>query len=248
MQQIPKATRFRRAVVAPEGKRLVIADLSQIELRIMAKLSGDKRMMEAYRNGEDLHRLTASLVSGVPLERVTKEMRQQAKAVNFGLIYGMGANGLREYARNTYGVSMTQEEAETFRRRFFEAYRGVAAFHRRQNRFARWARETRTLLGRCRRWPDTNMGLPKLANTPDQGTGADIAKIAMAEVRPGLIRLGARMVGMIHDELLVEVSEEKAEEARELVKSALEQAGAKVLDPVPVVAEAVVGATWADKA
>jgi DNA polymerase-1 len=248
VQQIPHDTRFRKAFVAREGYRLVIADLSQIELRIMAKLSGDRRMLEAYRNGEDLHRLTASLVSGVPLEQVTKAQRQMAKAVNFGLIYGMSANGLRAYAQNAYGVSMTQEEAETFRRRFFEAYRGVAAFHHRQDRDARRARETRTLLGRCRRWPDANMGLPELANTPDQGSGADVLKSAMASVRTDIIRVGAALVASVHDELVVECPADKADEVEEKVRSALVEAGAALLDPVPVEAEATVGETWADKA
>ena len=248
VQQVPHDPRFRKAFVAREGRCLVIADYSQVELRIMAKLSGDKRMLEAYRNGEDLHRLTASLVAGVPLDQVTKEQRSMAKAVNFGLCYGMSANGLRAYAANSYGVAMTQEEAETFRRRYFEAYRGVTAFHRTQDWDARRARETRTLLGRCRRWADTNMGLPELANSPDQGTGADILKAAMVAVRPVLLRAGAAMVASVHDEIVVECPEDRAEEVCEAVRAAMEEAGREVLDPVPLAAEAALGKTWADKA
>ena len=247
VQQVPHDPRFRRAFVPAAGRRLVIADLSQVELRIMAKLTGDKRMLEAYRNGEDLHRLTASLVAGVPLDQVTKAQRSMAKAVNFGLCYSMSANGLRAYAQNSYGVSMTQEEAETFRRRYFEAYAGVAAFHRHQDWDARRARETRTLLGRCRRWPDTRMGLPELANSPDQGTGADILKRAMAIVRPVLLRTGSALVACVHDELVVEAPEDRAQEVKDAVRGALVTAGAELLDPVPVDADAAVGASWAEK-
>ncbi len=248
VQQVPHAARFRRAFVAPAGRRLVIADYSQIELRIMAKLSGDPRMQEAYRNGEDLHRLTASLVTGVPLEAVSKDQRQLAKAVNFGLIYGMSAAGLRAYAANAYGASMTPEEAQGARRRFFQAYAGVAAFHRRQDGEARRARETRTLLGRAHRWPGTAMGLPELANCPDQGTGADILKRAMARIRPLLLRTGSALVACIHDELVVEAPADRAEEVRDEVQAAMIGAGADLLDPIPVEVEVAVGSTWADKA
>lgn len=248
VQQVPHAPRFRRAFVAPPGRRLVIADYSQIELRIMAKLSGDRRMREAYRQGEDLHRLTASLVAGVGLEAVSKEQRQLAKAVNFGLIYGMSAAGLRAYAANAYGVRMAPEQAQDFRRRFFQAYAGVAAFHRRQDTEARRARETRTLLGRCHRWPNTAMGLPELANCPDQGTGADILKRAIAGIRPLLLRTGSALVACIHDELVVEAPADRADEVKDGVRAAMIAAGADLLDPLPVEVEAVVGATWADKA
>lgn len=247
LQQCPHEARFRKAFVAPEGRALVIADFSQIELRIMAKLSGDARMTEAYRNGEDLHRLTASLVSGVPLDKVTKAQRQQAKAVGFGFVYGMGANTFRGYAANSYGVTFTQQEAEMFRRRFFEAYAGVADYHRQQDWDARRARETRTLLGRCRRWLDTNMGLPELVNSPDQGCGADILKRAMVAVRPALLRTGAAMVATVHDEIVCEVPAEHAEEVVEAVRRTMEATASEILAPVPVEAEAAIGRSWADK-
>ena len=247
VQQVPHDPRFRRAFIPADDRRLVVADLSQIELRIMAKLSGDQRMLEAYRNGEDLHRLTASLVSGVPLDQVTRAQRQLSKAVNFGLCYSMSANGLRSYAQNAYGITMTSREADTFRRLYFEAYRGIAAFHRHQDREARRARETRTLLGRCRRWVDTRMGLPELVNSPDQGTGADILKRAMVLARPALLRADAMLVATIHDELVVECPADRAEEVRVAVHGALVAGGADLLDPVPVQAESRVGASWADK-
>jgi len=247
VQQIPQAPAFRRGFIPAPGRRLIIADLSQIELRIMCRLAGDARMLEAYRAGADLHRLTASLVTGVPPEGISKAQRQLAKAVNFGLIYSMSAKGLRAYAAGSYGVQLTQGEADTFHRRFFEAYAGVAAFHRRQDVEARRAREVRTLLGRCRRWPDEHIGLPELVNCPDQGTGADILKRAMGLLRPGLLRGGADLVASIHDELVVECPADGAEGMRAAVQEALVQAGRELLDPVPVEAEAVIGGSWADK-
>ena len=248
IQQIPHEPRLRRAFVPAAGNRLVIADLSQIELRIMAKLSGDARMLAAYRQGEDLHRLTASLITGTPLSAVTPKERQLSKAINFGLIYGMGAGGLRTYAANTYGVRMSEADAETFRRRFFAAYPGVAAFHRRQDTEARRARETRTLLGRCQRWSDGDMGLPELANSPDQGSGGDVLKLAMARLRPDLLRTGAMLVAAVHDELVVECPADRGQEVAEAVRSALVEAGRELLDPVPVAADVAVGESWADKA
>ena len=248
LQQIPHDARFRRAFVAGEGRCLVVADYSQVELRIMAELSGDKRMLEAYRNGEDLHRLTASLVAGVPLDQVTKAQRQMAKAVNFGLCYGMSANGLRSYAQNSYGVSMPQEEAEVFRRRYFEAYSGVAAYHRKQDWEARRARETRTLLGRCRRWADTNMGLPELANSPDQGSAADLMKQAMVRIRGRAVRGGWSLVNIIHDEGVFEVPTGDAEAAAACIKAEMESAGGDLGLKVPIEAEVAIGQTWADKA
>src|SRR4030095_4340410 len=133
--------------------RLVCADYSQIELRVMAELSGDPRMLAAYQAGDDLHTLTAALLLDKPLAQVTRAERQAAKAVNFGLIYAMGAEGLQGYAQQTYGVTLTMEEAQRFRERFFAAYLGIAAWHR-QIREALSLTESRTLRGRRREWAE----------------------------------------------------------------------------------------------
>lgn len=246
MQQIPRDPVFRRGFVAPPGRRLVIADLSQIELRVMCRLSGDARMTEAYRAGADLHLLTASLLTGLPVERVSRQQRQLAKAVNFGLIYSMSAAGLRAYAAASFGVRLSRAEAESFHRRFFEAYPGVAAYHRRQDVEAREAGEVRTLLGRSRRWSG-GIGLPALVNTPAQGTGADLLKRAMGELRPFLAAAGAALVASVHDELVVECPAEAAEAVRAEVCAALRRAGRELLDPVPVEADAAIGGSWAEK-
>lgn len=146
IQQIPRDKQFRACFTAPAGSKLVIADYSQIELRVVAEISKDRRMIEAYRNGEDLHRLTASLLTGKRIEEVLKAERQSAKAVNFGLVFAMGARGLQGYASETYGVDMSLEQAEQFRNRFFQAYQGVAAWHKQLQDHP--PRESRTLAGR----------------------------------------------------------------------------------------------------
>lgn len=247
VQQIPREPAFRRGFVAGPGRRLVIADLNQIELRVMARLSGDERMQAAFARGEDLHRVTAALLTGTPAADVTAEQRQMAKAANFGLIYAMSAAGLRGYAAASYGVHLSASEAERFHRRFFEGYAGVAAYHRRQGAEARPAREVRTLSGRCHRWADDRIGLPVLVNFPAQGTAADILKRSMALLRPVLIRAGADLVASVHDELLVDCPEDAAPEVCAAVRGALVRAGSEWLAPVPVEADAKVGASWADK-
>src|SRR5262249_21256681 len=148
------------------------ADYSQIELRIAAKITGDSRMLEAYAKGEDLHTLTARRMTGK--EEVSKEERQVAKPVNFGLIYGMGARALCGKAKSDYGIDLSLEQAEAYRRAFFRTYAGVKRWHR---SFAEGTVETRTLAGRRR------LGVDRFtfkANTPVQGTGADGLKLALA--------------------------------------------------------------------
>ena len=248
IQQVVRGDAFRRAFRAPEGRALVIADYAAIEMRIMAWLSGDPTLIEIFRTGADPHRRTASLIMGKPEDEVTKEERQAAKAAGFGLIYGMSAGGLQLYASTAYGVKMTKEEAQRFREGFFRAYAGVARWHHRQDRVARKRREIRTASGRARRWASSDMPSTQLYNSPDQGTGADILKRAMARLRPHLKRLGAELVASVHDELVVECDEDRAEEVAEVVKREMEAAGEEFIAPVPVEVEVGVGKTWADKA
>lgn len=248
IQQVPRDPRFRRMFAAPEGRALVIADYSAIEMRIMAWLSRDRVLVEVFRTGADPHRRTAALVLGKSEDEVTKGERQLAKSLNFGLIYGMSARGLQQYAESSYGVSMTYWEAQEFRRRFFEVYRGVAEWHHRQDAEARRKREVRTASGRARRWATQQMPSTELFNTPDQGTGADILKRAMARLKPRLMALGTELVASVHDELVAECPEDKAEEVAAVMKEEMTAAGAEFIDPVPVEVEVAVGRTWADKA
>ncbi len=139
LQNIPRSGPLRSYIRAPEGRVFVIADYSQIELRIAAKISGDKEMLSAYAEGRDLHTLTARSLTG--REEVTKDDRKLAKAVNFGLLYGMGAKGLRSYALRSYAIGMSPEEAALYRRRYFETYPGLKRWHELKGvvtLFARW--------------------------------------------------------------------------------------------------------------
>jgi DNA polymerase-1 len=243
LQQIPRMVVFRRGFIAPPGYRLVIADYSQIELRVMAELSGDPRILAAYQAGEDLHSLTAALLLDKPMHQVTRDERQAAKAVNFGLIFAMGAESLRSYAQQTYGVTLTLEEATTFRTRFFEAYAGVARWQQ-QIRETLPMTETRTLSGRRRQWSEPP-GIAALYNTPVQGGAADIVKRALAHLPQALAGTGAVIVGTIHDEILVEVLEEYAEEVARRLKTTMEQAGQGYLSRVPVIADVRIALSWA---
>lgn len=244
IQQIPREQAFRRCFCAPPGRKLIIADYSQIELRVAAQISGDRRMTEAYRRGEDLHRLTAALVSDVAAEQVTKSQRQAAKAVNFGLIFGMGAAGLQQYAQQSYGVEMTLEQAESFRNSFFKAYTGIAAWHK-DVRNAK-PTEERSLSGR-RFMFGANAGASGLYNTPVQGTAADITKAALGLLAKKLLGTDIKIIAVVHDEILLEAAAENAEQTAVLLQLAMEQAGNKILRDIPCVAEATIADDWAGK-
>ena len=244
IQQIPRDAAFRICFTAPQGRKLVIADYSQIELRVAAEIARDERMIAAYGTHDDLHRLTASLVSGKPLADVTKQDRQAAKAVNFGLIYAMGAKGLQAYAQDTYGQSMTLEEAAQFRDRFFTAYEGIASWHRRLRQHP--PRESRTLAGRKHTYREAS-GLSGLTNTPVQGSAADIVKQALGQLVDALAPTKAFLVAMVHDEILIEADEHEADDVAQLLKKTMEQAGARYLKRVPAVAEVQVADSWAEK-
>ena len=244
IQQIPRDLHFRACFIAPPGKKLVIADYSQIELRVAAQISGDGRMISAYKKGEDLHALTASLVSNEPVEAVTKSQRQAAKAVNFGLIFGMGAAGLQQYAQQSYGVEMTLEQATQFRDSFFKAYPGIADWHRRIKNAK--PTEERTLTGRKFTFGE-NSGVTGLYNTPVQGTAADILKAALGTLVRRTKGTTIRAVAVVHDEILLETDESEVNSAAETLRDSMESAGNKVLADVPCVAEVKIADTWAGK-
>jgi DNA polymerase I-like protein with 3'-5' exonuclease and polymerase domains len=267
-QQIPKrgedGQTVRRLFKAPPGKKLIKADFSGIELRIMACLSQDKTMIEAFQAGQDLHKLTASKLAGVPLDQVTKAQRQSAKSANFGLIYGVSAPRFRENAKNEYGIEMSLEEAEKIRNTFFATYPGVAAFHQLQKNSKNLPKThffhfketgfkasslvcTRTITGRRRAWfwkagrslaRDT-----ELFNSPSQGTGADLLKAVMAEVYSSLPK-EVRMIGSIHDELILEAPEALAQDMASLLLGIMRRVGSELLAPVPVDAEVEILQSW----
>ncbi|HNR65170.1 MAG TPA: bifunctional 3'-5' exonuclease/DNA polymerase, partial [Atribacterota bacterium] len=245
LQQIPRTKDFRSCFIPHGGNKFVIADYSQIELRVAAEISGDETMVEAYSGGADLHRLTAQMVSG--REEVTKEERQLAKALNFGLIFGMGAARFVEYARNSYGVTMTLDQAEEFKAKFFNGYKGLKKWHNKTKREK--PMETRTLSGRRRVFSENEeyFQLTARLNTPVQGTAADICKMALGLLYEAIKPVGARIVGTVHDEILVEVKEEKAEETKQILSDCMVRAGQEFLKSVPVLADANVCNNWSDK-
>ena len=254
LQNIPIRTelgrRIRRAFVTEDENHLLLdADYSQIELRIMAHLSGDQRLRESFEHGEDVHTRTAALVFGIEPHEVTPEHRRKAKEVNFGIMYGMGAYGL---ARR---LEITPEEAQQFITGYFASYPGVHEFILRTIQQAREQRYVTTLLNRRRHLPDilsSNQRVREFAertaiNTPIQGTAADLIKVAMIRIWREIKRRGLRtkMILQVHDELVFEVPRAELDEVKELVRREME--GAIQLD-VPVKVEIGVGRNWLEAA
>jgi DNA polymerase-1 len=220
---------------------LVKADYSQIELRIAAKISGDQNMLLAYRQRADLHTLTAQRVLG--LSEVTREHRQLAKALNFGLLYGMGAKGFQRYAKAKYALELSAEQAAAYRDAFFRSYPGLAAWHRhvKQQR----AVEACTLAGRRMRLGAEAYDTTRL-NCPVQGTGADGLKRALGLLWERRRQVpGALPVLVVHDEIVMECDRDEAIAVSEWLKQAMIDAMADWLEPVPVDVEINVAATWA---
>jgi DNA polymerase-1 len=240
VQNLPRTAAYRRCFRAPPGRVLVKADYSQIELRIAAKISGDKAMLAAYQTAQDLHTLTAQRVLG--RDQVSKEDRQIAKSANFGLLYGMGAKGYQAYAQSTYGVELTLEQARQYRQAFFSAYPGLAAWHRRVRR--EHAGETRTLAGR-RRLLDAKVFDTLRLNSPVQGTGADGLKRALALLWERRNQVpGAFPILAVHDEIVVECDRDQAEAASTWLRRAMLDGMAGWLAPVPIEVELTVAPTW----
>jgi len=233
----PEGRRIRQAFVAPEGYRLLAADYSQIELRIMAHLSGDEGLLAAFAADQDIHRATAAEVFGAPLEEVTNDQRRSAKAINFGLIYGMSAFGL---ARQ---LGIERGAAQAYVDRYFERYPGVKRYMDETRAGARQQGYVSTVFGRRLYLPEINAKNAQrrqyaersAINAPMQGTAADIIKRAMIGVAAWLEtnRPEARLIMQVHDELVVEVPESQAEEVGAAVVRIME-AGAELRVPLRV--------------
>lgn len=245
LQNIPRDKATRSCFTAGEGQVLIKADYSQVELRIMAKVSGDKRMRRAYCRGEDLYRLTAGLVFGKGVEVVTDEERRLGKIINFGLIYGMGMRKFRYTAAKDYGVQMTMAEASAFRRTFFASYRGIQRYHTQvQREWQRGVRVSRTPDGRRRVWSKGSQPkLNEMINHPIQGANATITKRALAGFAgKGLEEV--RLVAVVHDEILVECPVGMAQEVAKVLEDCMVRAGESVLMPIPCVVDVGVLSTW----
>lgn len=252
LQNIPVKTELgreiRKAFVAQKGFSLIAADYSQFELRIAAHLSGDKAMIEDFKSGEDIHTRTAEIIWSVKHTGVTKEMRRIAKAINFGIIYGMGPKKLATEA----GVSM--EEARDFIDRFFAGRPRLGEFIAEMKTLAAAEGYAQTMFGRRRYLPEITSGVPMLraeaerqaVNTPIQGTQADVIKIAMinlSKILPQKFGRDLAMLLQVHDELVFEVRDERTDEAAPLIQEIMESA---VKLKVPTVVELEIGKNWGE--
>lgn len=252
LQNIPIRTeegrKIREAFIAPEGSKLISIDYSQIELRLLAEVAGIDALKEAFAAGVDIHALTASQVFEVPLETMDKETRRRAKAINFGIIYGMSAFGLAQ------NIGVSQGQAQAFIRAYFERYPGIRAYMDRMKALAKEQQFVTTLFGR-RCWVptilDKNAARRAFAerqaiNAPLQGTAADIMKRAMIQVSKILAetKLPAKPLLTVHDELVFEVPNAHVDDAIATLRPVMEQAAGSVLS-VPLICEAGVGQTWA---
>lgn len=241
---------LRQCFIAPEGRRLVVADYSQIELRAAAAIAGETKMIEAYQRGEDLHRGTAAAVLGKAVDAVTKEDRQLAKAVNFGLLYGQSAPGLVKYAASSYGVMLPEDEAKEIRAKFFRTYGQLRQWHGESHLQAeKGVREIRTVIGRRRLIPQEASAWERftaLVNTPVQGGCADGMKRALVQLATA-VPPGARILSTVHDEIIVEAAEQDAEETRRILETVMVEAMAALFPQVPVEVEAKVCTSWGEK-
>jgi DNA polymerase-1 len=246
VQQIPHEDEFRSCFVSEQGNTLVIADYSQIELRILAEVSGDPAFVRAFQEGEDLHRMTAATMYGVEREKVTKEQRSAAKRINFGLMYGRGPKSLSAQ------LGTDEERARGLIDEYFANYPRVRRYLQGTASRAMKTGTLRTLSGRVRKFGDTS-GLGSMErggmrreamNYPIQGASADIAKLALAYIREELKGLDARLINSIHDEFVVECAEEVAQEVAERTRAGMARAGEEILEKVPVEVEVAISPEW----
>ena len=245
LQQVPNTPEYRSCFRAPADRKLVIADYSQIELRILADWSQDTALVKALLSGEDLHCVTASQMFGIALAEVSKDQRAAAKQLNYGIMYGLGAQGLG--AR----IGCSLEEAEIMLRKYFDAYSGVAAFLRDAADRAVTDRESRTRSGRLiyfsfdandRSQVGATQRLGK--NAPIQGSSADIIKRALVLLHDALKPIDAKIVNCIHDEIVIEVDEAQAEECAGILDREMVAAAREFISSVPVTVDIAIGDAW----
>jgi DNA polymerase-1 len=247
LQQIPRDPRFRALFRARDGYLFVGADYSQIELRVAAILTGEKALLSAYDKGADVHAETAARLLGKSARNVTKKERQLAKAVNFGLLYGQGVDGLAKYAAATFDVRLSEAESKKYRDAWFAAYPSIQAWQERQLAESRRTGSVTTPCGRVRTLDKGSKRLAAL-NSPISGGAAEVMLRALGKLLPALAGLDATPVLCVHDELLLEVAERDAEEASRRLAALMLEAFVEIFPsgPMTELVEASVGRAWAE--
>ncbi|HVF56902.1 MAG TPA: DNA polymerase [Pyrinomonadaceae bacterium] len=246
IQQVPHAYEYRRCFRAPEGRKLVISDYSQIELRILADYTNDKGFVDAFNSGADLHRVTAAQIFNIALEDVSKEQRDFAKRLNFGVVYGIGAK------RFSMMTGLSETEAEDLLRRYFSTYRDLDRWLREAAQMAvREKRAPRTVAGRLARFnfdsedrQAVSLAQRNGKNSPIQGSSADILKRALRLLHDELKETTARVVNIVHDEVVVEADAADAVEIAKTVERAMCAAGEEYVKKVPVKVESQIADEW----
>ena len=230
LQNIPIKTALgrevRKAFIAEKGYKLLAADYSQIELRIVASLANDQNMIKAFKEGQDIHTITAAKIHGLKPEEVTKEIRRSAKEINFGIMYGMGASGVAQRTK------ITRDEAQDFIDKYFLAFPNIKKYIEETKEYAKDKGYVETMFGRRRYLPDIHSGVPNIAaaaermaiNMPIQGTAADLIKMAMIKIHSKLSQISpkSRMILQVHDELVFEVPEKETQKVADFVKKEME--------------------------
>jgi len=251
LQQQPSRTlpEWRTIFKATAGNKIITADYSQIELRILAQVSQDKEYIRAYNEGEDLHRLTASKIFNKPLEAIEKNDRSIAKTVNFGIAYGMWTFGLQKKLK-TAGIEIEENEAEGIIKGFYEAYPGVAKYLRDISTEGLKNLEVKNRAGRLMKFekPEDEKAQKSIKreskNLPIQSLCADMVKIAMGNIFLKLEPKGVKFINTVHDELVFECTEAQAEEVKDIVETEMEKAGALFLIDLPCIAIVTIRDTW----
>jgi DNA polymerase-1 len=253
LQNIPVRTaegrKIRTAFIAGKGNRLISADYSQIELRVLAHMANIPQLVQAFADGVDIHAMTASEMFGVPVEGMPSEVRRRAKAINFGIIYGISAFGLANQ------LSIAREEASDYIKRYFERFPGIRDYMEETKAFARENGYVETIFGRRAHYPEIRASNPSIRanneraaiNAPIQGSAADIIRRAMVRMDAALAKAGlsARMLLQVHDELIFETAEAEAEATMPVVKAVMENAAMPAVAlRVPLQVDARAALNW----
>lgn len=246
VQQIPRQKMFRELFEPSPGWKLIVADYKAMELAMAAELSGEQRMIDAFRNGEDLHKATASLMMDLPPEQITKEQRTAGKVCNFALLYGAGPGTLQKQAVSQFGLDWSKQQSVEYVRRFRKAYPQLKAWQDAQGSSTTEA--VLTKYGRRRFLYGADDKYTTRLNTPCQGSCGDITKIAIVMLEEKMLEdSSARLICTCHDELVIEAQPDKAQYWADTLKACMEEAGAIICQKVPIEAEVGIGDDWSVK-